>query len=346
VRAPCPSSCASGKIGTVHRAVRRRTAAGACPYGIVCLLTIVGLGGCGAPTATTCGIGGVSPQPNIGGEVVYTCALSPAIAGALFLLDLSTGRVRQLTNDRSFNGDPAWSPDGRHIAFQSTRGGRSELYVMDLASGQVRWLTGGLGFNELPRWSPDGSWISFNSSRDGISAPVGTAGFHRNIYLIRPDGSNLHRLTNGRGFNGDAVWSPDGAHLAFTSDRAGTFDLYTMNPDGTDQRQETHHESGGGFASYASWSPDSAEVVFDATNGTGDAARASIYRQRIGNGQTRRLTRGYDFRPDWSSDGAWIVFVGKRQEHTQLFVVRSDGSDLIELTGDTGDKDLPRWRPF
>jgi Tol biopolymer transport system component len=62
-------------------------------------------------------------------------------------------------------------------------------------------------------------------------------------------------------------------------------------------------------------------------------------------GMATRVTRGYDFRADWSPYGSWIAFLGKRQGHTQLLVVRPDGSDLMQLTADASDKDLPRWRP-
>jgi TolB protein len=266
------------------------------------------------------------------------------IKGSLFLLDISTGHVRQLTSDGSDNLEAEWSPEGGRIAFQSTRDGRSDLYIMNFGSGEVRWLTGGAGFNELPRWSPDGSWISFNSSRDGTHGPLGIAGFHRNVYLIKPDGSGLRRLTDGGGFNGDAVWSPKGDLLAFTSDRGGAFDIYLLGTDGRVVRQLTRHTAGG-FASYASWSPDGSRLVFDASNPQGDAARASLYWLPVEGGDPRRLTPSLDFRPNWSHNGEWIAFVGSRNGHTQIFTVRPDGSDLTQLTSDPTDKDWPRWRP-
>ena len=300
---------------------------------------------CGGLTSTACGMGGLRPQPQIGGQVVYSCSAWPAIKSDLFLLDLSTGEVRRLTADEADNFEPGWSPDGMQIAFQSTREGRSDLYVMSLVNAQVRWLTGRAGFNELPRWSPNGSWITFNSSRGGIHGPLGIAGFHRDVYEVRPDGSGVHAVTAGNGFNGDAVWSPDSNRLAFGSDRGGAFDLYTMAPDGSDVRQLTDHAAGRGFAAYASWSPSGTDLVFDATNERSDPARASIYLIAAGGGDARRLTRGFDFRPDWSPNGDWIAFLGNREGHTQLFVVRRDGSDLTQLTTDPTDKDWLRWRP-
>lgn len=345
VQARCPREATSGKIRAMERTrpgwqgVASRLVV---PVGI---LLFGAQASCGGGTTATCGMGGLRPQPQIGGQLVYSCSAWPAIKSDLFLLDLSSGEVRRLTADGAENLEPGWSPDGMQIAFHSTRDGRSDLYVMNLENARVRWLTGRAGFNESPRWSPDGSWITFNSSRDGIHGPLGIAGFHSDVYEVRPDGSRLRRLTDGNGFNGDAVWSPDSNRLAFGSDRGGAFDLYTMAPDGGDVRQLTDHAGGRGFAAYASWSPSGTDIVFDATNERGDPAAASIYLIAVAGGEASRITHGYDFRPDWSPNGAWIAFLGKRDGHPQLFAVRRDGTDLTQLTTDPTDKDWPRWRP-
>ncbi|HEX2645765.1 MAG TPA: hypothetical protein VHO95_00920, partial [Candidatus Dormibacteraeota bacterium] len=88
-----------------------------------------GLGACGQPATGTCGIGGLRPHPEIGGELLYSCSAGVSIKGDLFLLDLSSGQVRRLTTDSGLNTDPAWSPDGRRIVFESTRQGRYDLYL-------------------------------------------------------------------------------------------------------------------------------------------------------------------------------------------------------------------------
>ncbi len=312
---------------------------------IATVLAALQLGACGSAQPIGCGPSGGRPHPEIGGELLYTCYARPAVRGGLYLLDVATGSVRPLTSDRAWNVDGGWSPDGGRIAFQSTREGHSDLYLMDVSDGRVQRLTNGAGFNESPRWSPAGSWISFTSSRAGVNGPFGAAGFHRDVYLLRPDGADLRRLTSLSGFDGGATWSPDGSRLAFVSDRGGAFDLYTMTPDGRNQRQLTHHDGSRGHAAFPSWSPDGSELVFNASNPPGDSAGASIYKMPARGGDATRVTRGYDFQADWSPDGSWIAFLGKRQGHTQLFAVHPDGSDLTQLTADAGDKDQPRWRP-
>jgi len=308
-------------------------------------LAALQLSACGGAQPSSCSPRAIRPHPEIGGELLYTCYAWPAVMGGLYLLDVATGIVRPLTSDSAWNADAAWSPDGGRIAFQSTREGRSDLYLMNVPDRHVRRLTDGVGFNEYPQWSPDGSWISFTSSRAGVNGPVGAGGSHRDVYLVRPDGSDLRRLTSLSGYDGSAVWSPDGSRLAFNSDRRGAFDLYTMTSDGRDQRQLTHHEGSGGSAAYPRWSPDGSKIVFNASNPPGDPAGASIYTVPAGGGEATRVTRGYDFQADWSPGGSWIVFLGKRRGHTQLFVVRPDGSDLTQLTSEAADKDRPTWRP-
>lgn len=306
------------------------------------------LAGCGGGQQANCGVGGVRPHPEIGGQILFTCYPGPggrltAPSGGLFLLDVATGQVRALTSDRAWNIWADWSPDGSEVAFESTRDGWSDLYVMDLSNGgRVRRLTNGRGFNEEPSWSPDGVWIVFQSTRDGITAPLGHGRNYKDLYLVRSDGTDLRRLTNLPGYNGDPAWGP-GGRIAFGSDRGGNFDIYTMAADGRDQRQLTDFHGTGGFAAYPRWSPDGSRIVFDAESRAWPAA--SIYSIPAAGGPPSPLTDGFDARPDWSPDGQWVVFLRNWHGHGELFVIRPDGSDVTQLTSDGANKDVPRWRP-
>ena len=81
---------------------------------------------------------------------------------------------------------PVWSPDGRRIAFDSTRDGNWEIYTMAVDGSDVRRLTNHEAADTRPNWSPDGQWIAFQSWRHG-------GGFE--IYVMRPDGTDLRRVT-------------------------------------------------------------------------------------------------------------------------------------------------------
>ena len=302
---------------------------------------------CGGPTTPACGMGGEPAHPEIGGVFIYTC-YAPMTKGDLFLLDLSTGHVRQLTYG-AWNIDVSWSPDGGSIAYTSSRDGRIDVYVMDLATGGVRRLTHGLGFNFFPSWSPDGKWIAFESTRDGVSAALDPGYYpdlYAELYVMRSDGTAMHRVTDFHTVISAPEWSPAGDRIVFSSDTAHVFDVYTVAPDGTDLRRITDHGHAAGYAWVPRWSSDASRITFYAafsSNGPG-----SIYWVSADGGQLYRVTRnpasGWDAFPDWSPDGQWIGFT-RRAADQQLFAVRPDGSNVTQLTNDPGDKVMARWQP-
>lgn len=305
-----------------------------------------GLAACGAPSpSATCGMGGGRAHPEIGGEILYYCWDQPSVNGGIYLLNVATGEVRALTSDLAWNLDGAWSPDATRIAFQSTRDGHDDIFTMDRSGRHIQRLTDGRGFNEYPAWSPDGKWILFNSTRGGVTDSGGSV-YYRDLYLMRPDGTEVHRLTRHVGSFAFAAWSPDGQTLVFQSDRAGSWDLYTIGVDGRGFQQVTNHESKAGSAGFPRWSPDGTRIVFgDSISGE----PGSIYWLALGERHAHRVTTAvpglrWDGFPDWSPNGGWIVFA-RNGDQSQLFAVRPDGSDLVQLTDGHGYKGLPRWRP-
>ena len=311
--------------------------------GLLLLATLVSCGGSTDPAA--CGLAGGRPHPEIGGEVLYYCLDQPTVNGGIYLLDVATGRVRALTSDLAYNLDGAWSPDGSTIAFQSSREGRDDIFTMNLAGGDVHRLTDGRGFNEYPSWSPDGRWILFNSTRDGVGDSRGT-GYYRDLYLMRPDGTDVHRVANHEASYAFAAWSPDGRAIALESDLDGTWQVYVMGLDGSGLQQLTHSVSAAGGAGFPRWSPDGQQLAFSWSR---SGEPASIYSLTIGEGAPHRVTsvvagQLFDGYPDWSPDGRWIVFEREGGD-SQLFAVHPDGSDLTLLTEGPGTKVLPRWRP-
>ena len=295
-----------------------------------------------------CGVAGMAAHPEVGGVVLYTCAASSQVHGGLFLLDVSSGYVRRLTPDNAWNVDASWSPDGRRIAYQSTRDGRSDVYVMDVANGSVRRVSDGKGFNGYPSWSPDGQWIAYESSRGGIQGRPDPPGHYAEIYVVREDGTGpRRRLVDFHSVQSGAAWSPLGDQIAFASDRAGAYDIYTVAADGSGLRQLTHHEHSGGFATYPEWSPDGARIVYDAAPTA--SGKSSIYSIPADGGQPEQLTddpnADWDGFPDWSSASGWIVFTRSEGGGLQLMAVPSEGGATVRLTSGPGDKDEPRWRP-
>jgi TolB protein len=307
---------------------------------IVAALVALPLAACSARTAAgDCGVSGLAPHPEIGGELVYTC-FDPVNKSEMFLLDVTTGRVRPLTADHAWTTDPAWSPDGTRIAYVSTKDGQTDIYVMGLADGEITRLTHDGGWNGNPTWSPDGSWIMFDSARDGVN-PSPHNNF-RNLFLVRPDGTDLRRLTHLPRYNGSPSWGPTGARIAFVSDRDDTFNVFTMTPDGSEERQLTHWHGADVGAGYARWSPDGARLVFG-VSGPKQVPPPKLYWISVDGGEPHELTTGG--MADWSADGRWIAFHREESDRDQIFVVRPDGTGLTQLTTDRTWKAWARWRP-
>src|SRR2546427_98337 len=104
----------------------------------------------------------------------------------IYVMDPDGSNQTRLTDDSSYNIEPAWSPAGVKIAFSSNRDGKFAIYVMDSSGGNLIKLTSNASANDShPTWSPDGTRIAFTTDRDG----------NQEIYTINPDGSNQTRIT-------------------------------------------------------------------------------------------------------------------------------------------------------
>ena len=176
--------------------------------------------------------------------------------------------------------DPAFSRDGRKVAFVTSRDGNREIYVLDLASRQVTRLTRDPAGDYSPAWTPDGQRIVFASERDmpeGCNCPE--------IYTMNAaDGSDLQRLTSNTVFDAHPKVSPDGASIAFSTDRGGARSIYVMDVDGKNACRLT---TSPWMDQYPAWSGDGKWLVFDRR--TGESAAQLFVVDSRGN-QLRQIT--------------------------------------------------------
>lgn len=166
----------------------------------------------------------------------------------IYMVDTITLQQMQLTDTQAWDSSPCWSPDGKRIAFQSSRDGNNEIYIMAAdGSGQVN-LTRNAAGDVSPAWSPDGSKIAFVSDRDG----------DEDIYIMDADGLNQKKVLDLSGEDKSPAWSPDGQYIAFHSDEDGDFEIYVVNADGTGLVQLTDHYN---FDGFPSWQPSPSGLV-------------------------------------------------------------------------------------
>ena len=244
------------------------------------------------------------------------------------------GAIRRLTHSATGDWGPSWSPDGRHIVFNSYRDGNNEIYVMGSDGSNPRRLTHNEADDRLPSWSPDGTKIAFMSWRDG----------NAEIYVMDSDGTNPRRLTHNEADDWDPSWSPDGRHIAFESNRDGNDEIYVMDSDGNNPRRLTYRA----FAHHSSWSPDGRHIAFrSGRHGSVFQPNSEIYVMDSDGNNPRRLTNhsARDFSPTWSPDGWHIAFVSGRDGNYEIYVMDSDGDNPRRLTSHRADDSEPTWSP-
>jgi TolB protein len=190
------------------------------------------------------------------------------------------------------NITPAWSPNGKDIAYSSSRSGDPEIWVADANGALARRITSFRGPDVSPVFNPrTGSQIAWISGRTGLPQ----------LYIMDTDGSAVQRMTDG-GYATSVSWSPNGQFLAFAWDRKygpgapGGQDIYIMEIATKRWIQLTHD---GGRCDFPSWSPDGRHIVY-ANTADGKASHMKIMTMLADGTQKRALTGPGADMPNWS----------------------------------------------
>ena len=249
----------------------------------------------------------------------------------VYFADYDGANVKRVTISRTLNNNPAWSPNGRAIAYTAWRP-YMDVFVSHIYQGRLDSPAAGTGDaqNWLPAWSPDGTQMAFTSNRDGQAE----------VYVMNADGKDLRRLTTHPGIDTSPTWSPQGRQLAFVSDRAGSPQIYVIGVDGTGLRRIT-------FESYCdrpTWSPAPYnEIAYSSQTGPGHDIKVVDLATR----EVRQLTFGLGTNesPSYSPNGRHVAFTSTRGSgNKQIWVIGRDGRGLRRITS-VGNNEMPSWSP-
>jgi len=280
--------------------------------------------------------------------------------GEIYLLDTVTGILHNLTHHSKTDSRPAWSPDGRRIAFYTNRTDNYEIFVMDASGANARNLTRNNSDDVQPAWSPDGQRIAFVSRRNGNSELYimevarilddPACALLPNTLLLnesQPCAAPVERLTNSAVDEISPAWSPDGRRIVFVQETDRDSEIFLMNagcdlPDGCESDRYNLSDNPAHDRDPA-WSPDGRLIAF-ASNRTG---AWQIYAMNADGSRVRPLTDGAmtAVMPAWSPDGQRIAFAGRQAGAWALYVVDADGSNLRRLTYNRTEDFRPVWRP-
>ena len=297
-----------------------------------------------APNATSGGSTGGSDVPfpstddDLTGHIVFTCQLFKVQAmDQICIMNADGSGMRRLTTDnnrRHFY--PSLAPDGGSVLYSSFREQNVyEIYSLNLNNGNVDQLTDRIGVLTAPEVSPDGTAITFVRGNPNTGS--------MQIMVMDRNGGDAGNIPQIFGW--DPTWSPDGSQILFASGTGGAAQLFIVNRNGGGLHQVSNLPA---IRGRSDWSPDGQFIV----TYSGPAWNREVYIMNADGSNSRQLTPsgGNSQGPSFSPDGKWVVFTAYFDNYgddhgCEIYVIRTDGSDLRRLTNnDYCDYQL-RWGP-
>ena len=269
-------------------------------------------GGGGAPAGDAVGAGGGAGPA--GDLVVFRSDRDGD--DEIFVMARDGSDVRQLTDNKAEDSDPAWSPDGERIAFQSDSDGDIDIYVMNADGSDLVKITNSPGDDTDPAWSPDGSRIAFSSNRDGDA----------DIFVMDGDGGNVTRVTTNTDINeDDPSWTQDGTQIAYQTDQTGS-DVSLIDVEGGVPDRLTLDIPG--RAGDPELSPVADTIAFSLSEDIVVMGLETAEITKIHTGRSRESD------PAFSPDGSLIYFQSNKDGDEDIYVVDATGGEATNLTKD------------
>ena len=236
---------------------------------------------------------------------------------------------------------PAWSPDGKQLAYVSFESQKAVVYAQDTSTGVRRVLANFRGTNSAPAWAPDGQTLAVTLSRESGSQ----------LYLIGRDGANVRRLTRSSAIDTEPVFAPDGRNIYFVSDRGGGPQIYRTStagagagaPGGGSNPVERVTFSGNYNISPAI-SPDGKLLAYISRQGSAFRLHTLAL---TGSAAPQALTESSDDEhPSFAPNGRLIIYASRQQGRDVLMTTTLDGKIKARLVSTTADVRTAAWGPF
>jgi TolB protein len=234
---------------------------------------------------------------------------------------------QQVTRNHEITLFPAWSSDGRYLAYTSYKNGKPDLFIKNLAEMQEVSVAE-KGINITPAWVP---------GKFELAAALSFSG-DQEIYLLTGSGKIIKRLTRMRGSDISPSWSPDGKKIAFVSTRSGNPQIYIKDLVSGKARRLTYK---GNYNTQPSWSARGDKITYSSlVNG-----RNNIFVIDVEGFEPLQLTHesGDNEAPSWSPDGSMIAFSSNREGPFRIYVMTAFGTDQRRLLILKGEQTNPKW---
>lgn len=285
--------------------------------------------------------------------------------------------VRQL----SFGGENAeayWSFDGKQLIFQSKRDGRDcdQIYRMNADGSNVQMVSNGEGRTTCSYFFKGGKKVLYASTFGGSKDCPPPADYSKGyvwaiypdyeIYTSTPDGKDIKKLTDSKGYDAEATISPNGKKIIFTSERDGDLELYSMDTSGKNVKRLTNEP---GYDGGAFYSPDNKMIVYRGSHPT-DAALVQrdkellarhlivptvfeVWTMNADGSNKRQVTKlnAASFAPFFTPDGKRIIFctnyfaTDPKKRNFDLALINLDGTGLERVTFNESFDGFPMFSP-
>nr|WP_282452637.1 Tol-Pal system beta propeller repeat protein TolB [Lysobacter sp. CAU 1642] len=268
-------------------------------------------------------------------RIAYVTAsgLGQSIQYSLMIADADGHNPQTVVRSREPLLSPAWSPDGRKLAYVSFERGNSSIYIQEIATGAREVVASFRGINGAPAFSPDGSKLALTLSRSG----------NPEIYVMDLGSKALNQITRHWGIDTEPVWTSDGRSLIFTSDRSGKPQLYKVLASGGEPQRLTFQ---GEYNARATVCCDGKKVAM--AQGSGNVYRIAVLDKTLGEpGQFLTLSPGnLDESPSFAPNGSMVLYASREGRRGVLYAVSADARVRQRLVLADGDVREPAWSPF